>query len=73
MMVKLWASGLPTAAVHRVGDLTIGDTALVAAVAAPHRAAAFDALETLVDRIKSEVPIWKRQRFPEGTSEWVGL
>ncbi|MFC7962071.1 molybdenum cofactor biosynthesis protein MoaE [Rhodococcoides kroppenstedtii] len=67
------ASGLPTAAVHRVGDLTIGDTALVAAVAAPHRAAAFDALETLVDRIKSEVPIWKRQRFPEGTSEWVGL
>jgi molybdopterin synthase catalytic subunit len=67
------ASGLPTAAIHRVGDLTIGDTALVAAVASPHRAEAFAALQTLVDRIKTEVPIWKRQQFPEGTSEWVGL
>lgn len=67
------ASGLPTAAVHRVGDLVVGDTALVAAVASPHRAEAFAALEALVDRIKTEVPIWKRQQFPGGTSEWVGL
>ena len=67
------SSGMPTAAVHRVGDLTIGDTALVAAVASPHRAEAFAALQALVDRIKTEVPIWKRQQFPGGTSEWVGL
>ncbi|APE09871.1 molybdenum cofactor biosynthesis protein MoaE [Rhodococcus pyridinivorans] len=66
-------SGLPVAAVHRVGDLTIGDLALVAAVAAPHRAEAFATCAELVERIKAEVPIWKRQHFTEGASEWVGL
>lgn len=66
-------SGLPVAAVHRVGDLTIGDLALVAAVAAPHRAEAFATCADLVERIKREVPIWKRQRFTDGASEWVGL
>lgn len=67
------SSGLPVAAVHRVGDLTIGDLALVAAVAAPHRAEAFAICSELVERIKHEVPIWKRQHFTEGRSEWVGL
>ncbi|MCD5420600.1 molybdenum cofactor biosynthesis protein MoaE [Rhodococcus pyridinivorans] len=66
-------SGLPVAAVHRVGDLTIGDLALVAAVAAPHRAEAFATCAELVERIKADVPIWKRQHFTEGASEWVGL
>lgn len=66
-------SGLPVAAVHRVGHLTIGDLALVAAVAAPHRAEAFTTCAELVERIKREVPIWKRQAFTDGTSEWVGL
>ncbi|RVW05347.1 molybdenum cofactor biosynthesis protein MoaE [Rhodococcus xishaensis] len=66
-------TGLPVAAVHRVGELTIGDLALVAAVAAPHRAEAFAACAELVERIKAEVPIWKRQRFATGVSEWVGL
>ncbi|ATQ28365.1 molybdenum cofactor biosynthesis protein MoaE [Rhodococcus ruber Chol-4] len=66
-------SGLPVAAVHRVGDLTIGDLALVAAAAAPHRAEAFAVCAELVERIKREVPIWKRQRFDDGLSEWVGL
>ncbi|SJN10098.1 Molybdenum cofactor biosynthesis protein MoaE [Leucobacter sp. 7(1)] len=67
------ASGLTLAAVHRVGALTIGDSALVAAAAAPHRAEAFAAIERLVERIKREVPIWKRQHFGDGVSEWVGL
>lgn len=67
------ASGLTLAAVHRVGALTIGDAALVAAAAAPHRAEAFAAIERLVERIKREVPIWKRQHFGDGASEWVGL
>ncbi|QBJ95215.1 molybdenum cofactor biosynthesis protein MoaE [Rhodococcus sp. ABRD24] len=66
-------SGLPVAAVHRVGQLTIGDLALVAAVAAPHRAEAFAACAELVECIKAEVPIWKRQQFASGISEWVGL
>jgi molybdopterin synthase catalytic subunit len=67
------ATGLRVAAVHRVGALEIGDTALVAAVAAPHRREAFAACAELVELIKQRVPIWKRQRFSDGVSEWVGL
>ncbi|QYM76678.1 molybdenum cofactor biosynthesis protein MoaE [Leucobacter luti] len=66
-------TGLRLAAVHRIGSLAIGDAALVAAAAAPHRAEAFAAIERLVERIKQEVPIWKRQHFGDGASEWVGL
>ena len=66
-------TGLRLAAVHRVGALRIGDAALVAAAASPHRAEAFAAIERLVGRIKHEVPIWKRQHFADGASEWVGL
>ncbi|AQA22463.1 moaE family protein [Rhodococcus sp. MTM3W5.2] len=66
-------TGLPVAAVHRVGPLVVGDLALVAAVAAPHRAEAFAACSALVERIKAEVPIWKRQHFADGVTEWVGL
>ena len=64
-------SGLPVAAVHRIGPLTVGDLAIVVAVAAPHRAEAFATCAELVDRIKHEVPIWKRQLFADGLSEWV--
>ncbi|UOQ60419.1 molybdenum cofactor biosynthesis protein MoaE [Leucobacter rhizosphaerae] len=67
------SSGLRLAAVHRIGALEIGDVALAAAVSAPHRAEAFAAIERLVERIKHEVPIWKRQHFTSGSSEWVGL
>ncbi|MFE6964023.1 molybdenum cofactor biosynthesis protein MoaE [Agromyces sp. NPDC057679] len=66
-------TGLAVAAAHRVGDLCIGDVALVAAAGAGHRAEAFDACERLVELIKREVPIWKRQHFDDGVSEWVGL
>jgi molybdopterin synthase catalytic subunit len=65
------SSGLPVAAVHRVGTLVIGDLAIVVAVAAPHRAEAFTTCAELVDLIKHEVPIWKRQLFADGLSEWV--
>ena len=67
------ASGLRVAAAHRIGSLVVGDTALVAAVAAPHRQAAFEATEQLVALIKQRVPIWKRQHLVSGTTEWVGL
>ncbi|CAN5248900.1 molybdenum cofactor biosynthesis protein MoaE [soil metagenome] len=66
-------TGLPVAAAHRVGSLVVGDTALVAAVAAPHRAEAFAACERLVELIKQTVPIWKRQHLADGATEWVGL
>jgi molybdopterin synthase catalytic subunit len=67
------ASGLRVAAVHRVGALSIGDVALVAAVAAAHRAEAFAVCAQLVDLVKERTPIWKRQHLAEGTTEWVGL
>jgi molybdopterin synthase catalytic subunit len=66
-------TGLRVAAVHRYGHLGIGDVALVAAASAGHREEAFAACSLLVERIKAEVPIWKKQRFTDGESEWVGL
>jgi len=60
------------AAVHRVGDLGLGDLAVVVAVSCPHRAEAFDACRALIDELKASVPIWKHQRFTDGTTEWVG-
>lgn len=67
------STGLFVAAAHRTGALVVGDVALVAAVAAPHRAEAFATCALLVDRIKAEVPIWKRQHLADGATEWVGL
>lgn len=66
-------TGLRVAAAHRIGHLVIGDVALIAAVAAPHRADAFAACSRLVDLIKERTPIWKRQHLDDGVSEWVGL
>ena len=63
---------IAVAAVHRVGDLDIGDLAVVVAVAAPHRGEAFDACHAMIDELKASVPIWKHQRFADGTTEWVG-
>ena len=64
--------GVRLAAVHRVGDLVVGDLAVVVAAGAGHRAEAFEAARRLIDDIKREVPIWKHQRFADGTEEWVG-
>jgi molybdopterin synthase catalytic subunit len=60
------------AASHRIGVLRIGEAALVAAVAADHRQAAFDTCALLVDTIKERLPVWKHQYFDDGTEEWVG-
>jgi molybdopterin synthase catalytic subunit len=60
------------AVAHRFGPLEIGDSALVCAVAAPHRKQAFVACDELVDTVKQRVPIWKHQVFDDGESEWVG-
>jgi molybdopterin synthase catalytic subunit len=59
------------AAVHRVGDLAIGDLAVVVAVSASHRGTAFEACRALIDDLKATVPVWKHQRFAGGDSEWV--
>jgi len=60
------------AASHRVGVLQIGEAALVVAVAADHRHAAFSTCARLVDTIKARLPVWKHQFFDNGTEEWVG-
>jgi molybdopterin synthase catalytic subunit len=55
---------------HRVGHLQIGETAVLVVVAAPHRQAAFDAAGYVMDRIKDIAPIWKREHWADGESEW---
>ena len=60
------------AAVHRVGTLAIGDIAVVVATSSAHRGTAFAASRMLIDTLKADVPIWKHQRFSDGTEEWVG-
>lgn len=64
---------LAVAAVHRTGELAVGDTAVVCAVSAEHRAEAFAACRELIEQLKAGVPIWKRQRFDSGDTQWVGL
>ncbi len=56
---------------HRLGTLAVGDTAVVVAVAAHHRGAAFEACRWLIDALKSRVPIWKRERYGDGSEAWV--
>lgn len=62
---------IAVAAVHRVGDLAVGDLAVVVAVSCAHRGEAFDACRALIDELKQTVPIWKHQQFVGGGSEWV--
>lgn len=59
------------AALHRVGALAIGDIAVVCAASAPHRDLAFRAARLLIDRVKEQVPVWKREHGPDGPY-WVG-
>jgi len=56
---------------HRLGLLTVGEGSIVAACSASHRAEAFDACRQVIDRVKETVPIWKKERGPDG-EEWVG-
>ncbi|MDQ4104848.1 MAG: molybdenum cofactor biosynthesis protein MoaE [Actinomycetota bacterium] len=56
---------------HRIGPLAIGDSALACAVSAAHRAEAFAACAALVDEVKLQLPIWKRQELADGSEEWV--
>ena len=62
---------IAVAAVHRVGDLAVGDLAVVVAVSCPHRAEAFDACRALIDDLKLTVPVWKHQEYTSGDGEWV--
>jgi molybdopterin synthase catalytic subunit len=60
------------AVVHRLGDLEIGEGAVAIAAAGAHRDEAFAACRYVIEEVKRRVPIWKRERFADGTEEWVG-
>lgn len=57
--------------VHRLGKLEISESAVVVLTAASHRKEAFEANQWIINRVKHEVPIWKKETFTDGTSEWV--
>jgi molybdopterin synthase catalytic subunit len=59
------------ALLHRTGDLVIGEASVVVACSAPHRAEAFDACRYGIERLKEDVPIWKKEHLAEGESHWV--
>jgi molybdopterin synthase catalytic subunit len=57
--------------VHRIGDLQVGEVSVAVAVSAPHRAEAFEACRHAIERIKRDVPIWKKERLADGSEVWV--
>lgn len=56
---------------HRVGTLQIGDLAVWVGVSAAHRAAAFGACRYIIDEVKARVPVWKKEHYADGASEWI--
>ncbi|NGZ74657.1 molybdenum cofactor biosynthesis protein MoaE [Saccharibacillus alkalitolerans] len=63
--------GTKTAIAHRIGELQIGEIAVVIAVSSPHRRDAYEANEYAIERIKESVPVWKKEIWEDGT-EWIG-
>ncbi len=57
--------------VHRVGELAVGDVSVAIAVSSPHRAQAYDASRYVIEEIKKRLPVWKREHYTDGRSEWV--
>lgn len=55
---------------HRLGELGVGEASIAIAVSAPHRAAAYEASRRALERVKSEVPIWKRELYRDGGAAW---
>ena len=59
------------ALLHRTGSLAVGEVSVIVCCSAPHRAEAFDAARYAIDRIKEDVPIWKKERLTTGEAQWV--
>ncbi len=62
-----------TCAMHRTGDLPVGDLAVWIGVAAPHRGAAFKVCRYMIDEIRRRVPVWKREHYVDGQIEWESV
>lgn len=65
------APGAAIAVEHRVGDLAVSEIAVAIAVAAPHRAEAYEASRYVIEEIKRRLPIWKDERYADGQRRWV--
>ncbi len=64
------AEQLKVAIVHRLGEVPVGEASVAIAAASPHRAAAYDASRCALERLKREVPIWKREHYADGAAVW---
>lgn len=64
-------AGISIALVHRTGTLRVGEVSVAIACSHPHRAAALDATRYVIEELKRRVPIWKREHYVDGTSDWV--
>jgi molybdopterin synthase catalytic subunit len=62
--------GLRAAIVHRLGEVPVGEASVVIAIGSPHRAAAYEASRTALERLKAEIPIWKREHYADGGAVW---
>lgn len=56
---------------HRLGELALGDVSIAIVVAHPHRAEAYDASRFVIEEVKRRLPVWKREGYVDGTTEWV--
>jgi molybdopterin synthase catalytic subunit/molybdopterin converting factor small subunit len=61
---------LRAAIIHRLGEVPVGEPSVVIAVASPHRAAAYEASRAALERLKAEIPVWKREHYADGGAEW---
>jgi molybdopterin synthase catalytic subunit len=57
--------------VHRLGHLEVGEVSVGVAVSCPHRSQAFEACKCAIDRLKDLVPIWKKENWVDGSTEWI--
>ncbi len=65
------AGSVRVGAVHRLGDLKVGEVSVAVAVSTPHRAEAFEAARYVMEEVKKRLPVWKRERYVDGASEWL--
>lgn len=63
--------GVRLGIVHRTGALDVGETAVAVCAAAPHRGEAFEACEYAIGELKARAPIWKKERYTDGSGEWI--
>ncbi len=59
------------AALHRIGELEVGEVSVAIAVSTPHRAEAYEASRYIIEEIKKRLPVWKKERYSDGAEEWV--